>query len=285
MTELNRVSATVRVDRRGFRYGSFRFGNTDDIMADEAKITTNLDVAAALLPVLAGGACPLARKSDSKALSSSNGPANRPEVEQAGEDSLHGSSESSSGLSKAAELAAAIANGDAGAEEEMALLYEPGMRRILRTRTDRPEDVDDLVNDVWALALPKLRNGELRDLAALPAWLNAFARRVASNYLKKFARKASKSNDYRIDRLVAPGDCPYAQLEWEQAYRIACTILDELPVERDRAILVRFLIAEEDKEAICKDLELSTIAFSKVLHRARTRFKELARPFVLPLTD
>lgn len=265
-------------------------------MADEAKITTNLDVAAALLPVLAGGACPLARKSDPEALSPvnrptsrpENGPANRPEVEQAGEDSSHGSSESSSsssGLSKAAELAAAIANGDTRAEEEMALLYEPGMRRILRTRTDRPEDVDDLVNDVWALALPKLRNGELRELAALPAWLNAFARRVASNYLKKSARKASKSSDYRVDRLVAPGDSPYAQLEWEQAYRIACTILDELSVERDRAILVRFLIAEEDKEAICKDLELSTIAFSKVLHRARTRFKELARPFVLPLTD
>ena len=257
-------------------------------MADEAKITTNLDVAAALLPVLAGGACPLARKSDPEALPPVNRPTSRPEVEQAGEDSSHGSSESSSsssGLSKAAELAAAIANGDTRAEEEMALLYEPGMRRILRTRTDRPEDVDDLVNDVWALALPKLRNGELRELAALPAWLNAFARRVASNYLKKSARKASKSSDYRVDRLVAPGDSPYAQLEWEQAYRIACTILDELSVERDRTILVRFLIAEEDKEAICKDLELSTIAFSKVLHRARTRFKELARPFVLPLTD
>ena len=263
------------------RCESFEFDEAGYIMKGEAKITTNRDVATALLPVIAAGMRPLARKTEPETLP----PADRPRAEKASDDAPDSLPEPSPGASKAAELAAAIAHGDVRAEKEMARLYEPAMRRILRTRADRPEDIDDLVNDVWALALPKLRAGVLRDTAALPAWLNAFARRVASNYLKRFGRKALKSSDHRVERLVAPGDCPYTQLEWEEAYQVACTILDELPVDRDRVILVRFLIDEEDKETICKDLELSNVAFNKVLHRARKRFKELARPFVLPTMD
>ncbi len=45
--------------------------------------------------------------------------------------------------------------------------------------------------------------------------------------------------------------------------------------DRDRQILYRFYIAEEDKERICADLDLSSLHFNRVLFRARQRFKDL----------
>src|SRR5262249_37968305 len=45
--------------------------------------------------------------------------------------------------------------------------------------------------------------------------------------------------------------------------------------QRDRAILVRFYLDEEDKETICRDLGLSPLQFDKILHRARGRLRKL----------
>ena len=186
---------------------------------------------------------------------------------------------------RASELAARIAAGDGAAEKEMVQLYEPGMRQILRTRTDGPSDIDDLVNQVRLLALPKLRRGELRELQALPAYLNTFTRRVARNYLRHSSRKGSTTDLNFFDRQISPEEGPYARLKWTQAVEIMATLLDMLTVDRDRQILERFLVYEEDKDDICEDLGLDTVQFNKILHRARKRFKELARASLADLIE
>ena len=63
------------------------------------------------------------------------------------------------------------------------------------------------------------------------------------------------------------------------------TLLDMLTVDRDRQILERFLVYEEDKDDICEDLGLDTVQFNKILHRARKRFKELARASLADLIE
>jgi hypothetical protein len=45
--------------------------------------------------------------------------------------------------------------------------------------------------------------------------------------------------------------------------------------ERDREILLRFYIAEEDKDRIAADHGLTSLQLNRVLHRARQRYKEL----------
>ena len=52
-------------------------------------------------------------------------------------------------------------------------------------------------------------------------------------------------------------------------------MLAELKNDRDREILSRHYISGEDKEDICRDLELSDLHFNRVLFRARQRYKEL----------
>jgi len=52
-------------------------------------------------------------------------------------------------------------------------------------------------------------------------------------------------------------------------------LIAELGSERDREVLLRFHVAEEEKETICADLGLTTLQSNVVLFRARQRFKEL----------
>ena len=62
-------------------------------------------------------------------------------------------------------------------------------------------------------------------------------------------------------------------------------MLQELNSPRDREILVRFYLQEEEKDAICRDLGLEADQFDKVLHRARARLKELLESHGLQKSD
>jgi hypothetical protein len=48
-----------------------------------------------------------------------------------------------------------------------------------------------------------------------------------------------------------------------------------MPVARDREVLVRFYLDDQDREKICRELGLSEEHFNRVIFRARNRFREL----------
>jgi RNA polymerase sigma-70 factor (ECF subfamily) len=52
-------------------------------------------------------------------------------------------------------------------------------------------------------------------------------------------------------------------------------VIGEMPMERDRQVLFRFYIGEEDKERICADLGLTGPELNVVLFRARQRYRKL----------
>jgi len=52
-------------------------------------------------------------------------------------------------------------------------------------------------------------------------------------------------------------------------------MLQEMPGARDRELLVRFYLNDEEKDAICQELNLSQEHFNRVIFRARNRFREL----------
>jgi RNA polymerase sigma-70 factor (ECF subfamily) len=56
-------------------------------------------------------------------------------------------------------------------------------------------------------------------------------------------------------------------------------LIGELPTDRDQQLLLRFYVAEEEKETICAELGLDSLHFNRVLFRARQRFKELLERF------
>jgi RNA polymerase sigma-70 factor (ECF subfamily) len=52
-------------------------------------------------------------------------------------------------------------------------------------------------------------------------------------------------------------------------------LLAGMPVERDRELLMRFYVQDQDKKEICKALGLDSLHFNRVLFRAKGRFRKL----------
>ena len=84
------------------------------------------------------------------------------------------------------------------------------------------------------------------------------------------------SSSEALDELRDAEDDPdWARVGRPQWATAARQMLDEMPATRDREVLMRFYIHDEEKEEICQDLRLSMEHFNRVIFRARNRFREL----------
>lgn len=150
----------------------------------------------------------------------------------------------------------------------------PGLRALILRRVRDPEVAADILQDAAVTTLEKLRNGEI----AHPEKLGGYLYRVALNHLRNHRRKdrTSLSSPEGLSDLCEDKGDP----DWERVGRPAWAaaarrVLEELPAERDRDLLVRFYLYDEAKEQICRELQLSQENFNRVIFRARNRFREL----------
>ena len=175
----------------------------------------------------------------------------------------------------AADLARRVQSGDARAETEIVERYSRGLLFFLRRTTHDAALSEDLHQETFRIALERLRGGGLDD----PEKLSGFLLRTARNLFLGHYRKRTRRNEIQEPEEAAeapatgPGQLDVL-LRQEQTTAVQ-RLIQELPTDRDRQILLRFYVAEEDKETICADLGLSSLHFNRVLFRARQRFKEL----------
>jgi len=146
---------------------------------------------------------------------------------------------------------------------------------ILDRHTNGRPEAEDLFQDTFRLGLEKLRRGELREPAKLPGFLAQIARSLAIEHYRKAARRKTDADSDAVLEAVAPSASPLSGLLERESSALVRQVLHELANERDRQILLRFYIAEEDKDRISADYGLSSLQFNRVLHRARQRYKEL----------
>lgn len=175
----------------------------------------------------------------------------------------------------AAGLVQRIGRGDARAEEELVERYSRGLLYMLRRRTGDPALADDLHQETFRIVLERLRRQSIED----PARLSGFILQTARNlFLGDYRKKSRRGEGHDPEEAPEPADTAPGQLtdvlRREEAARVR-RILAEMGTDRDRQILFRFYIAEDDKEAICADLGLSSLHFNRVLFRARERFRSL----------
>ncbi len=170
------------------------------------------------------------------------------------------------------DLVARIAAGDRGAENEFVQKYAHGVRVLVRRRC-RPGDpiVDDLAQEVLARVLARLRAGAIRDIVALPAYIQTTIAHAASAEYR--SRRACEPIE-AIEHLADTGSPPQ-QLGADQLHQTLHTLLAELPVERDRELLRRFYLDEQAKEDVCRQLGIDPAHFHRVVFRARERFRAL----------
>ena len=149
------------------------------------------------------------------------------------------------------------------------------MAVILDRHTNGRPEAEDLFQDTFRVGLEKLRQGELREPAKLPGFLAQIARNLAIEHYRKLARRKTDADSDAVLDAVASSESPLGGLLARENAALVRQTLHELANERDRQILLRFYIAEEDKDRISADYGLSSLQFNRVLHRARQRYKEL----------
>jgi RNA polymerase sigma-70 factor (ECF subfamily) len=153
--------------------------------------------------------------------------------------------------------------------------HYPGLRLLILKTVRDAHLAHDILNDAVATTLDHLRCGRI----AQPEQLAGYVYQVAMNLLRNRRRKM----DDRADRRAAPEvlESIAAGLASEDALHLATitahvrSVIGELPTERDRIVVRRFYLDEDDKETICKDMGLSAVHFDRVVFRARQRLKTL----------
>jgi RNA polymerase sigma-70 factor (ECF subfamily) len=110
----------------------------------------------------------------------------------------------------------------------------------------------------------------------LDAYLAQTARNLAVADRRKSARRQTMTGEQSaIDGFAAEGSDPSVALQSQTRARAIRVVLEEMQNVRDRLLLVRFYLHDEDKTDICRDLKLSDEHFNRVIFRARERFRIL----------
>lgn len=150
----------------------------------------------------------------------------------------------------------------------------PGLRLLILGRTRNPALCNDLLQEAVATTWEKWLAGKI----ARPDQIAGYVYQVAMNLLRNHRRSFAERPDKRVDpdhadALMAEESADTALAD-SMAEQIR-VLLEELP-ERDRFVVKRFYLDEQDKESICREWGgLSALQFDKVIHRARGRLRTL----------
>jgi RNA polymerase sigma-70 factor, ECF subfamily len=173
--------------------------------------------------------------------------------------------------------------------------HYPGLVGILARRTGDQALAADLLQDAIVTALTRLNGAERND----PAVVAGFVFRTALFHLRnhqRLARIRSAPTALSTDdtRWIGEGDgeialrldaddevlaaatataSPVAALERADLSAMVRRALEGLGNARDRELIVRFYLDEEDKQSICSQMGLTALHFNRVIHRARERLR------------
>jgi RNA polymerase sigma-70 factor (ECF subfamily) len=172
-------------------------------------------------------------------------------------------------------LAARIHAGDAAAESELVTRYSNGLSYLLRKITGDPMLSEDLLQETFRVALRRIRAGELREPEKLGGFLRQTVKNLARAERRRDGRWESMEDGPEGREPVDPEESQLNRVIRSEVAGLVRKVLREIRSRRDRQLLCRFYIAEEEKDAICRDLGLSSLNFNLILFRARERFRKL----------
>jgi RNA polymerase sigma-70 factor (ECF subfamily) len=173
------------------------------------------------------------------------------------------------------EIVRRILAGDSAAEEEVVRRYRHGVTVIIDHIVRRESATDDVSQETFKIVLEKLRRGDLREPERLSGFVCSVARNVALDYIRRATRFRNREEVGNAEHIPDPAPSQLEEILKQEKAGVVRQIINELKIERDRLLLFRYYIAEEDKDKLCLDLGLTRTQFNNVIYRALLRFKEL----------
>ena len=168
-----------------------------------------------------------------------------------------------------------ITLGNADAKEELFCRYKDGVAIIIGRIVHNESATEDLSQETFRISLEKIMDGDLREPERLSGFICGVARNLAHDYIRKTRRLTNQEEMLDAEQIRDPQPDQFEQLWRKERAQIVRQLISDIKVDRDRQVLSRYFIAEEDKDRICADLGLSSNQFNSVIFRALKRYKEL----------
>ena len=188
-------------------------------------------------------------------------------------------SQGDSGVTQSVEwapLVERIRTGDATAMQELYQVFGRGVRHYL-CRQLGMQDVDDKIHDTFLIVVQAIQNGDLREPDRLMGFVRTIARRMVAGHIDQMVHR--RRDNVAVDSGIAISDkrtTPEQSVIERQKIDIMLGVLKEMS-GRDRDILTRFYLYEQNQDAICREMNLTSTQFRLLKSRAKNRFAELGK--------
>ena len=150
-----------------------------------------------------------------------------------------------------------------------------GLYTLLHRRIRDGNIAQEILNEAVATAIAHSRAGRVSDQNRLAGYVYRVALNLYRNYRREYAnRPSAHAGDEDVDQLPAQQATEEAAMD-SSIMRHVVDIIASLPTARDREIIKRFYLDEEDKAEICRSMGLSAVHFDRVVFRARQRMRSL----------
>jgi RNA polymerase sigma-70 factor (ECF subfamily) len=165
----------------------------------------------------------------------------------------------------------ALRDGDPDAENFLISHFSRPVQIKLRARLRSPELVQDACQETFLRVIRFLRSGQTLDNAAsLPGFIHAVCHNVALELLRSHTRHPQTPENAPEAPDLNPG--PESQFAAGQRRELVGRVLGEMN-EKDRQLLRRVFLEEEDKDQVCQEFQVDRNYLRVLLHRARIRFR------------
>ncbi len=168
------------------------------------------------------------------------------------------------------EICRRIRAGDARAEEEFVLRFQPGLRAIARVRAGR-DLADDVVQETLAAALANLRRGDWRGDGSLAAYLATILRRSC---LRSRFSSPPLALEAELADVPDLGPDPAAIAETVETRSRVREALRRIPPGH-REVLLRHYLEGEGVKEIARMLNIPRGTVLSRLHHARLKLSKI----------
>lgn len=168
-----------------------------------------------------------------------------------------------------------IQAGDPRGEELLYAVFTRGLR-YLAIRKVGYEQADECVHDTFIALAKKIREGALREPAALLKYARTILERmIVDIHLERRKWRADVDFDYLA--LTRADDAPSPEKAYESSTRteIMKHALQQLR-PKEREILVRFYLEEQDQERIRREMKLTHTQYRLLKSRSKSKLEQYA---------
>ena len=185
------------------------------------------------------------------------------------------------------DLVERIRAGEAAAELELyKLVWGKGRFTLARKLGHAHNNIEDRLHDLYLSLLGTIRGGRLEHPEVLGVYINSALNTQAANLVSTLVKQRERTIPLddpplqQADYRKTPEELAIRKQERDLMFRILKGLR---PV--DREILFRFYVDEQDKERICREMDVTADAFRLLKSRAKEKFAERGkklqqRPFL-----